>query len=299
MSIETREALTGAARTIETIGVQIGSVRVLIDVDPPLAARLRKRYLEFVVPHPGADVSPRMRLTSLVHGGTHGSRALAFVPRLRLEVLDDDRIRVVGDCQASLDLSAGSGVLEAGDGFTGMDSLVRLSLSLLTPADGWILFHGAAVELASGGWALLLGRSGAGKSTAARAFVSYCDEMVLARPEGGGAEAASTPYWNGRPRRAPCRVVVCLERSEAPALTTLTGCEAIRSLSAHVVRYVPRDAADRTLFERLCAVAARVPVVLVRSASGDSYPTSLGHALESSGFAPRWNAAPRLQGGLS
>jgi hypothetical protein len=271
------------------VTVEVGSVRIRIDADPFAAARLRQRYVEFVVPDAGAGAGARLRLTTLA-GGTHGPGGTAVVPDLRLETGDDDTIRLHGDCRATLDLADGRGVLEAGDGFTGMDALVRLSLSLLAPSHGWIVLHGAAIELASGGWALLLGRSGAGKSTAARAFVSYCDEMVLMRPDGPSAEAASTPYWNGRPGRAPCRVVVCLERGETPASTILTGGDAVRALFPHVVRHVAQDGADRTLFERLCAVAARVPALLVRSASGDSYPGSLGLALASAGFAPRWKA---------
>lgn len=265
--------------------VEIGSIRISIDAGPWAAERLRARYADFVVPDPGTGTRPRLRLIAPAERRARGPSGSPLVPRLELETVDEETIRVEGDCRASLDLASGRGVLESGDRFVGMDALVRLSLSLLAPEKGWVVFHGAAVELASGSWAVLLGRSGAGKSTAARAFVSYCDEMVLLRPEGRGAEAASTPFWNGRPGRARCDLVVCLERSAVPASTTLTGGDAVRALASHVVRHVARNAADRLLFERICTLAARVPVVLVRSASGEGYPASLGRALASAGFA--------------
>jgi hypothetical protein len=283
-------------RTIETIEVQIASVRVALEVHAPVAARLRRRYAQFALPHSEAGAPARLRLTMLFDDDLGEAAEMAALPNVRLDMLDEDRARLSGDCSASLDLASGCGVLEAGDAFLGMDALVRLSLSLLAPADGWILFHGAAVELVSGGWALLLGSSGAGKSTAARAFVSYCDELVLARPDGPDAEAASTPYWNGRPGRAPCRAVVCLERSETPCSRFIDGQQAFRALSQHVVRHASRDAVDRIVLGQLCALSMQVPVLLVRSQTGDGYPTSLGRALEAYGFALRPNAVQPLGG---
>jgi hypothetical protein len=289
-------ARSEAARTIETIDVRIGSVHMALEVSTSLATRLRARYQAFTVRHPEGASTPQLLLRSLVDDEWGGDDESAGLPNLRLDMLDQNRMRLSGDCAATLDFTSGRGDLEAGGAFVGLDALVRLSLSVLAAAEGWILFHGAAVELVSGGWALLVGHSGAGKSTAARAFVSYCDELVLSRLEGRDAVAASTPYWNGRPGRAPCRVVVCLERSEAPGSRFLRGREAVRALSPHVVRYAARDATDRAVFQRLCSLAGRVPVLLVRSRVGGSYPASLGLALESCGFALRSRAVESLRG---
>jgi hypothetical protein len=290
--------LSRASRELEAIELRIGPVRVGLEMGPASAARLRQRYGAFVVPPATVRTPARLRLTSWVEDSRPLSGETPRVPSVRLESAGEGRWRLSGDCAASLDLASGQGALEHGDGFIGMDTLVRLSLSLVAPTYGWLVLHGAVIDLASGGWALLLGRSGAGKSTAARAFVSHCDEWALGRPEERGAVAASTPYWNGRPGRAPCRVVVCLERAEQPASKRLHGRDAIRALSKHVVRHVARDRIDRYQFAQLCALAGRVPVLSIGSRSGDTYPGELGAALASFGFAPRSNEARHALGGL-
>ena len=229
-------------------------------------------------------MAPRLWIESLHDGGPAGPEIL---PRVRVQEEGEDRLSLQGDCSASLDLRAGRGCVEGGDGLAGVDSLVRLSLSLLAPAEGWILFHGAAIELASRKWALLVGESGAGKSTAAHAFASFCDELVLARGSSDAAEAASTPYWNGTPGSASIAAIVCLERSEAPGSRLLRGGEAIRALLPHLVRYVRREAADGALFQRLLELVQGVPILRARFVTGHSYVARLGSELERLGFGPR------------
>ena len=270
---------------METIELRIGGIDFGIEASPPLDARLRRRYGDFARPRGPAEGTPRLRIDALL---ADGPVEPARLPSVRLEDGADGRLSIRGDCCASLDLQAGYGRVTRGDGLAGVDTLVRLSLSLLAPAEGWVLFHGAIVQLATGNWALLLGRSGAGKSTAARAFVSYCDELVLARWDRDAAEAASTPYWNGTPGSATCEAIVCLERSETPASRLLRGGEAVRALLPHPVRHVRREADDRVLFSRLLELAEGVPVLSARLIPGRSYVARLGAELERQGFAPRW-----------
>ena len=266
--------------------LDIASIRIGLTVGPRLRHRLRRRYGDFLRTTPLHAPRPQLRLISLPDDSPEDSRRL---PAVRLDSRDELHVQLLGDCVGSLDVAGGHGVLERGAGFIGVDAMLRLSLSMLAPGAGWVLLHGAAMEVASGGWALLLGPSGAGKSTAARAFTSWCDELVLARPEGDRAEAASTPYWNGHAGRAPCRALVCLERAEVALVRQLRGGEAVRALLEHVVRHVPRESADRTLFERICALARAVPVLRVRCTSGPHYPGELARALQSSGLPLRWS----------
>ena len=273
-------------RPIDTIELKIGSVRVGLAAASRLAERLRQRYGGFVQPCREGRPPPNILLTAGLDDDPPGDGEMAALPKVRLEQLDHDRFRLAGDCTASLDLVSRSGILERGEGLRDMDSLVRLSLSLLAPADGWVLLHGAAIAMASGDWTLVVGRSGVGKSSAASAFVSFCDELVLARPTGNSGQAASTPYWNGRPGCAACQAIVCLERSETPTSRWLRGADAVRTLLPHVVRHVSREVTDARTFDRLCALVERVPIAFIGLSTGDSYVTRLGFALETLGLAP-------------
>jgi hypothetical protein len=278
-------------RLADPVDLEIGGIRIGIGVRPLLAYRLRRKYGAFVRPSCRRPEAARLRIEAFLPEAPVDPDRPAMLPRVRLEEGQEGRVWLRGDCSAWLDPAAGYGLVAGGDGLSGVDALVRLSLSLLAPEEGWILLHGAAVQLVSGGWALLLGRSGAGKSTAARAFDSYCDEMVLARQGRNGTEAASTPYWNGRPGSGRCEAIVCLERSESSGSRLLRGGEAVRCIHLHLVRHLRREAADRVLFERLLELVREVPVVHARFRTGPSYPDRLEAEMEDHGFAPRRRVA--------
>jgi hypothetical protein len=265
--------------------LQIGSVRFEISAPRSAALRLERRFGPFVRP-PSTPLRPHVRLTAPA-AGRPPREGSGHARELIVTVGADGHYRLDGACSASFDPRTGVGQVEAGDEAVGLDALVRLSLSTVAVDHGWILLHGAAVELASGAWAVLAGRSGAGKSTAARAFASLCDDLVLVRPDDTGLEAASTPYWNGRAGTARCAVVACLERAADPATVRLNGAAALREIARHVVRVAPSADAERRGFTRLGALISRVPVVAVRSAPGPTYPASLAAALATIGFPPR------------
>lgn len=270
----------------ERVDLEIGGMGFEIDVPAGMAASLRQRYAGFERLPGERGPMPVLRLSSLREGGE--SVDFVQVPAHVHVVEDDDRrLRFWGGCAGSIDLSAGCGTLESTAGLGGVDALLRLSLSMLAPTLGWVVLHGAAIEAAGGGWILLLGRSGAGKSTAAAAFASTCDDLVLARSSGAVVEVASTPWWNGRPGRAECRGFVCLERSEAPEAMRLRGPQAFRAVLSHVVRHAPHEATDRATFARLGAMIERAPTLRVRAATGGDYLPWLEAALESLGVAPR------------
>lgn len=221
-----------------------------------------------------------------------------YLPKVHLRRRGSSRFEVSGECSAWLDLESRRGMVTSGNALAAVDTLVRLSLSLIAPQHGWILMHGAAVALESGGWALLLGRSNAGKSTAARAFESHCDEWVMARSDPRGALAASTPYWNGTPGLARCEAIVCLEKepicgagrrcTDSPLLHELRPVHAVRALLPHVVRFVSREEIDRSVFANLCALARSVRVFCARCPTGDRYIPGLARMMDDAGLRVRW-----------
>ncbi len=257
----------------ERVDLEIGGMGFEIEVLARVAASVRQRYAWFERSPGERGPTPGLRLSALGEGDGEYADFVQAPAHVHVYEHDDRRLRFWGGCAGSIDLPAGCGTLESTAGLGGVDALLRLSL--------------AAIEAAGGGWILLLGHSGAGKSTAAAAFASTCDDLVLARSSGEVVEAASTPWWNGRPGRAECRGFVCLERSEAPGAELLRGPQAFRAVLSHVVRHVPHEAIDRATFARLGAMIERAPTVRVRAATGASYPLRLAATLESLGLAPR------------
>src|SRR5712691_9054332 len=132
-------SLSRVARSMQAIELQIGGIRVGIEASPPLGARLRRRYGDFARPRGPGEGTLRLRIEARL---ADGPAEFATLPSVRLEYGEDGRVSIRGDCRASLDLQAGHGRVTRGDGLAGVDTLVRLSLSLLAPAEGWVLFHG-------------------------------------------------------------------------------------------------------------------------------------------------------------
>jgi hypothetical protein len=156
-------------------------------------------------------------------------------------------------------------------GVGAVDALIRAALSLSVPLAGALLLHGAGLALRGGGLALC-GASGSGKSTAAEAFGGFSDELIVLRPVGErGLEIDSTPYWRGRPFRASCEEIVCLQRGEPAGRERLRGSEILRALAPHVVRYVALERVDRAQLGILGKIAQRAAVIRLCCPDGEEY----------------------------
>lgn len=260
-----------------TVTLQIADIVMELDVDQQCTEPLHARYGRFLT-----DSGPaQFRLSCHLELQPH----INPIPNVTLKSIDDFRFVLQGECEGWLDLTKDLGALENGIGFGSFEALIRLSLSLLAPLKGWILFHAAAIDLESGGCALLLGHSNAGKSTAARAFSAMCDEWVLLRVDVDGILAAGTPYWNGVGGYRKCDAIICLERSDHAALQRLTRSEAIRALLPHVIRHVLREQVDCSIFQNVCAVAGKIPTFRSLCPTGLQYINCLSKAMMDAGLA--------------
>lgn len=159
---------------------------------------------------------------------------------------------------AEYSLSSRRGFIRA-DGFGPVDAMVRLALSVELPRRGALLLHGAALP----GGIALCGASGSGKSTAAAALGGACDELVVIY----NRELVATPWWGGRPSRAPLRRLIALRKGGA-SRRTLTGARALREVLAHAVRYLSSPEIDRSL---LSAAALPVPVEILECPEGGAF----------------------------
>jgi len=215
----------------------IGGARLAIEAPEEVIAALRPRYGPFFV---DGAADARVEVTA----------APGFVADLAL-----DRKRDLGGMQP--------GRVEQARDLGEVDAGIRLTLSLLLPAQGALLLHASAITRGF----VFAGASGAGKSTAAAALgPALADELVVVR----GADVYGTPYWNGRPEQVAIEQIVILERGEA-AGTLLSGSRAVAALSPHVVRYRPD--ADAAILDLLARLA--VPVVRAVCPTGDAFLPAL------------------------
>ena len=270
------------AKTLSAISITIADLHLELMVPAKAARAVRQAYPGFTRPRASAVPSD----LQLFATGSNWMRRIGVAPTVRLEVLDSTRIALEGACSGILDLGRRRGTIQGHYPFLAMDTLVRLALSLLAPRRRWLLMHGAAVLTQSGSWVLVLGRQRAGKSTAARALRSFCDELVLVRCAPEVAEAASTPYWRGVPGSGECGALVCLDRGGEPKVRRLRGTAAVRALAPHVVRHVPMDWTEPDSISRLCSAATRIPVYEFHCPEGPAYIPFLVDALEKLGHAP-------------
>ena len=275
------------------VALRIGSLAIDIDADAELSAALLDRYGAFEGSGPEEAATCRVRIDARSNEVSTNPGAPLGLHTARLEELEGGLLEIAGDFRAAFDPATRRGDLERGEGTIGVDMLLRLALSLCALEDGWVLLHGAAVELRSGGWAVLVGESGAGKSTAARQFASRCDELVLARAGNDGAEAGSTPYWRGEPGRAVCEAIVWLDRSPIPAMDVLRGSHAARAVLRHAVRFVRNPVAASLLIANVRNLAARVSVLHALAPRGPGFVPWLESELGRQGFPPRRRSEPR------
>lgn len=263
----------------------IGEFQFTLDADQALTRRIRARFGSFVKqPDPLKAIS-----FSIACAESSASDLLASfpLPHVELTFLDRRYLILEGDFIAWFDLRDCRAVVEAGAGLAAIDTLLRISLSLVAHKANWLLLHGAAIQLESGGCALLVGDSNAGKSTAAKSFESYCDEWVLLNAGAESPRAAGTPYWNGHSRMAGCEAIFCLRKSESPDLRYLRNSCAVRALMPHIVRWIQANDTDQRNFENACKAARSIPVFQADCPTGDRYIPFLDQAASKAGFAFR------------
>lgn len=196
-------------------------------------------------------------------------------------------VRAIGPLEVAIEgavrgtylVREGRGWIDDASGLGAVDALIRIALSISVPLDGALVAHGAAIPTSTGDAIALCGASGTGKTTAAEAIGSACDEMVVLRPTADGVEVHSTPYWNGFPLRARCRSVICLERGRDSHFVAHHGSRAVRLLTRHVIRYVAIESVDRAILDVIRRICERTCVANAACPEGPAFVPFLGAAM--------------------
>jgi hypothetical protein len=158
-----------------------------------------------------------------------------------------------------------SGVDAIFDGSEGaFEAIVQLTLQVVLRPLGGLLLHASAGIWHGGAW-LMPGKSGTGKSTAARngGFQQVlADEMVVVRrAAAGGFDVWGTPFWSpDRPLplhagSAPLHTLARLVQAKAPHAGPLSAAAASAWLLESVVLYETSGDARASAFGLACDIA--------------------------------------------
>jgi hypothetical protein len=162
------------------------------------------------------------------------------------------------------------------------ENFLRVLVAYRLAAQGGALIHSAGVTGGEGAF-LLLGRSGAGKTTASRLCLArgaavLSDDLNAVRLGAAGAELQKLPFTgdlgdrSGAPATVPLRALVRLAKGEEEALRPLSPASALAGLVA-AAPYVNRDPWRReALLAALERLAGAVPAYeLTFSLAGDPW----------------------------
>lgn len=153
-----------------------------------------------------------------------------------------------------------------------VEAAIQLALEAALLFAGGLVIHASAGIVAGRAW-LLPGRSGAGKSTAARAAgfdAVLCDEMCVVRCVDGAVQVSGTPFWSeGRSLplqtgHAPLGVLARLVQAPAVGVEPLSTAEAAAFLLSCVTLYRHAAAARAAAFETACTIAEAARCVTLR-----------------------------------
>jgi hypothetical protein len=256
----------------------VGGVAIAVDAPAAVDSALRLRFGPFI--STGSGIADDVRLEVATAGEGFEPDFHLDEPAIRLAAGAGGQVQLDGAARGAYDPAARRGFLDGARHLGELDALVRLSLSLALPGRGALLAHGAAVATGEGAL-VLVGASGAGKSTAAAALGgSLSDELVVLRPDEGGLFVEGTPYWRGRPGRRRLEALVVLERGGGPPeRAPLAGGAAMRAFLPNVVRYLARSPVDGALFALAGRLCERAAMLRLRCPEGPAFVPFLERAL--------------------
>ncbi len=243
----------------EELIVQIGGIPIQLKTNNPGLRRLiEERYAGFLSPAARPACHFKIQLTSGdAYRGDQDARVFRIGSAWSLER---------GDFRAELDMRRRVGWIRQSCNPYSLDSVLRITHSLLLAMKGGFLLH-AASAVRKGRAFLFAGVSGAGKTTIVRLAPSdatvLTDEVSYVRRVGQGYEAYGTPFAgelarSGANLSAPLDTVFFLEQAPANNIQPICPRDAARALLRHILFFAEDADLGRAVFDSAVAFVSRV-----------------------------------------
>jgi hypothetical protein len=246
------------------VAVEIGAIPIFLkSSDPAFCELLEQRYANFINPHS----NPRYRFDVQLDPIGRPSEDDAQVVR-HGSVWNFRR----GDFQARWDSRAGSGWIRQCPNPYSIDTVLRITHSLILAEQGGFLVHAASAIRGDSAF-LFAGVSGVGKTTISRLAppdaTVLTDEISYVRKIGAGAasgyRAYGTPFAgelarSGANTSAPLRALYLLEQGPHNRIEPVPQSEGARSLMRHILFFAHENELVERVFDSVLEFVSRVEV---------------------------------------
>jgi hypothetical protein len=242
----------------ECVVVEIGGLPIQLETDNPAFRRLiAERYAGFLNPSAVPVCRFEIRLTASAHVSDRDVNVFRTGPTWCLER---------GDFRAELNMRHRQGwICQSGNPYS-LDSVLRITHSLLRAMEGGFLLH-AASAVRNGRAFLFAGVSGAGKTTIARLAPAdvavLTDEISYIRKAGKGYKAYGTPFAgelarSGANLSAPLDTLFFLEKADANRIDPVSPRAAASALLRHTLFFAQDAELVRDVFDSAVEFVSRV-----------------------------------------
>ncbi len=254
------ERVENVRRAGPSVTVEIGAIPILLRPNRPAFCKvLEQRYAGFL----GPDSEPACRFDIELNSTGRPSDEDARVWK-RGNFWNFHR----GDFQAAWDPRAGHGRVRQGPNPYSIDTVLRITHSLVLAEQGGFLVH-AASAVRNGRAFLFAGVSGAGKTTMARLAPPdvevLTDEISYVRRSGAGYRAYGTPFAGelarvGTNTSAPLGALYLLVQGPENCAKPVSPMDAARSLMRHILFFAEEKEMVARVFDSVLEFVSRVEV---------------------------------------
>jgi hypothetical protein len=254
------EFVRSSSRASQSVAVEIGAIPILLQPsDPEFCELLETRYAGFVNPRSEPAYRFDIHLDPSGQPSDEDARVFRQGPLWSFQR---------GDFRASWDARAGRGWIRQCPNPYSIDTVLRITHSLVLAEEGGFLVH-AASALRGGSAHLFAGVSGAGKTTMARLAPSdavvLTDEISYVRRIGSGYRAYGTPFAgelarSGTNTSAPVDALYLLEQGPENRIEPLVRKDAARALMRHILFFAHEEEMVARVFDSVLEFVSRVEV---------------------------------------
>jgi hypothetical protein len=250
-----------AERASPSVTAEIGAIPILLHPsDPEFCDLLEQRYAGFL--NPASEPAYRFEIQLDPSGEPSDQDARVF---RQGPIWHFER----GDFRASWDAEAGRGWIRQCPNPYSIDTVLRITHSLVLAEQGGFLVH-AASAIRNARAYLFAGVSGAGKTT--MAHLAPCDAVVLTdeisyvRRIGNAYRAYGTPFAgelarSGANTSAPLDTLYLLEKGPENRIAPVAPKEAARSLMRHILFFAQEEEMVARVFDSVLEFVSRVQVL--------------------------------------